>query len=365
MKVLFWIGYTSYTWDGNTTTGLGGTEIAVINIAEGLSRYGYNVTVAGTVNNANVNGIEWIDIQNFQDKYSKLPNHFDTIVGVNYINFVKYTQDANQEKAFKMFWMHNTDYYDYYQGTSLPNHAELLNTVDVICAPSEWAVNTIKDTIVTEAFKGQLQVMPNGINLEKFKAKVQKDPMKFIWSSAADRGLSELLTYWPEIKNVMPGATLDIYYPAYSDPNKEGWYNIHGVLDKLKATKDLGVTEIGSVSQSELHIAMQKATYWPYITKYEETFCITALEMMASGVLPICSNQAALQEVVKDGIIIPADQPYETMFNMAIETLKALDLDIKRKTIREAKERVKLFTWDSAAFQWFNFIQYKIPKLWK
>ena len=50
---------------------------------------------------------------------------------------------------------------------------------------------------------------------------------------------------------------------------------------------------------------------------------------------------------------------------MAIETLKALDLDIKRKTIREAKERVKLFTWDSAAFQWFNFIQYKIPKLWK
>lgn len=52
MKILFWIGYTSYTWDGNTTTGLGGTEIAVINIAEGLSRHGYNVTVAGTVNNS-------------------------------------------------------------------------------------------------------------------------------------------------------------------------------------------------------------------------------------------------------------------------------------------------------------------------
>ena len=47
------------------------------------------------------------------------------------------------------------------------------------------------------------------------------------------------------------------------------------------------------------------------------------------------------------------------MFNMVIETLKVLDIDIKRKTIREAKERVKLFTWDSAAAQWFNFIQYK------
>ncbi len=365
MKILFWIGYTSYTWDGNTTTGLGGTEIAVINIAEGLSRHGYNVTVAGTVNNSNVNGVEWINIQNFQDKYSKLPNHFDTIVGVNYINFVKYTFDANQLAATKMFWMHNTDYYDYYQGGSLPNHVDLLNTVDVICAPSKWAINTIKDTILTKDFKGVLHVMPNGINLENFKAKVQKDPCKFIWSSAVDRGLSELLTYWPSIKEVMPCATLDIYYPAYSDPHKEGWYNIHGVLDKLKDTKDLGVTEIGSVSQTELHLAMQRATYWPYVTKYEETFCITALEMMASGVLPICSNQAALKEVVNDGIIIPAELPYETMFKLVVKTLGKINVDIKRKTIREAKEWVKLFSWDSAASHWFNFIQYKIPKLWK
>jgi glycosyltransferase involved in cell wall biosynthesis len=137
------------------------------------------------------------------------------------------------------------------------------------------------------------------------------------------------------------------------------------VLDKLKDTKDLGVTEMGSVSQSELHIAMQRATYWPYVTKYEETFCITALEMMASGVVPICSNQAALKEVVRDGIIIPAELPYETMFKMVVETLGAIDIDIKRKTIREAKERVKLFSWDSATSQWFNFIENKIPKLWK
>jgi glycosyltransferase involved in cell wall biosynthesis len=365
MKILFWIGYTSYTWDGNTTKGLGGTEIAVINIAEGLARYGHEVTVAGTVNNSNVNGVEWIDIKNFQDKYSKIPNHFKTIVGVNYINFVKYAQDANQSNAFKMFWMHNTEYYDYYEGDSLENHTELLNTVDTICAPSQWAVNTIKENILTKDFKGTLEVMPNGINLENFKAKTKKDPCKFIWSSAVDRGLVELLTYWPSIKEVLPCATLDIYYPAYSDPHKEGWYNIHGVLDKLKDTKDLGVTEMGSVSQSELHIAMQRATYWPYVTKYEETFCITALEMMASGVVPICSNQAALKEVVRDGIIIPAELPYETMFKMVVETLGAIDIDIKRKTIREAKERVKLFSWDSATSQWFNFIENKIPKLWK
>ncbi len=364
MKILFWIGYTSYTWDGNTKTGLGGTEIAVINIAEGLARHGYEVTVSGTVNNARVNNVEWIDINNFTEKYSKLPNHFDTLVGVNYINFIKYTKDANQDKAFKIFWMHNTDYYDYYQGSNLENHTELLNTVNVIFAPSAFAINAISPKIINNGYLGALKVMPNGINLDSFKANVQKQPGKFIWSSAVDRGLAELLDYWPKIKEAMPGATLDVYYPAYSDPHSEGWYNMHGVLDKFKATENLGVTEIGSVSQSELHIAMQKATYWMYLTQYEETFCITALEMMAASVLPVCSNKAALAEVVQDGIIIPTAD-YETMFNMAIKTLGGINVDIKQKAIRAAKERVKLFTWDNAASKWFNFLQYDKQQLWK
>ena len=260
--------------------------------------------------------------------------------------------------------MHNTDYYDYYQGSHLENHVDLLNLVDVIFAPSVFAINAISPEIIKNGYSGALKVMPNGINLDSFKANVQKEPGKFIWSSAVDRGLAELLDYWPKIKESMPGATLDVYYPAYSDPRKQGWYNIHGVLDKLKATKDLGVTEIGSVSQSELHIAMQEASYWMYLTQYEETFCITALEMMAAGVLPVCSNKAALAEVVQDGIIIPHSE-YETMFNMAIKTLGGINVDIKRKAINAAKERVKLFTWDNATSKWFNFLQYEKKQLWK
>ena len=161
MKILFWIGYTSYTWDGNTKKGLGGTEIAVINIAEGLARHGYEVTVSGTVNNARVNNVEWIDINNFTEKYSKLPNHFDTHVGVNYINFIQYARDANQQDAFKIFWMHNTDYYDYYQGSHLENHVDLLNLVDVIFAPSVFAINAISPEIIKNGYSGALKVMPN------------------------------------------------------------------------------------------------------------------------------------------------------------------------------------------------------------
>jgi len=354
-NILFWVGYHARPWDGNTTSGLGGTEIAVLNIAEGLSRYGLNVTIAGHVKNSTVNRVEYIDIDNFTLKYSELPNHFDRIIGVNYLNFLKYTKDANQIEATKVFWMHNTDYYTWYKGEEMPNHKEMLvNEVHLIISPSGWSTNYIYNKYI----KGNtphptVTSMPNGINLDSFRINTKKDPNKFIWSSAVDRGLSHLLDHWKYIKQIMPFATLDVYYPKYADPRGDGWYNIDGVLDKLEENKDLGVTEIGSVSQEELHVAMQKASYWMYLTHYEETFCITALEMMAAGVLPICTNVAALKEVVESGIILDK-APYETLYKQAIKLLTQLDVGLKNKAIAAGKKQTKNLTWSSIAAAWYD-----------
>jgi hypothetical protein len=62
--------------------------------------------------------------------------------------------------------------------------------------------------------------------------------------------------------------------------------------------------------------------------------------------------------------MIPTND-YETMFNKEIKTLGGINVDIKRKAIQAAKERVKLFTWDNAASKWFNFLQYDKKQLWK
>ena len=119
----------------------------------------------------------------------------------------------------------------------------------------------------------------------------------------------------------MPNATLDVYYPKYSDPHneeQETWFNIDGVVDKLKALEQHGVTDMGSVSKEELYRAARNASYWMYLSDYEETFCITALEMQMSGVLCIVSDKAALPEVVRDGVIIPSsdsDRDWETSNN--------------------------------------------------
>lgn len=355
-NILFWAGYYNNQWDGNTTTGLGGTEIAIINIAEGLRTYGHNVTVAGQVNNSIVNGVEWIDIDNFQAKYSNLPNHFDIIIGVNYIHFLKYTSTALQNSARNIFWMHNTDYYTWYNGEELEDHIEMFSKeIDLVIAPSAWACSKlIEDIIIPNNIQVEVDVVPNGINTENFTFNIAKDPNKFIWSSAVDRGLAQLLDNWPKIKSVMPSATLDVYYPEYSNPHTN-WYNIEGILDKFKATQSLGVTDMGSVSQQELHAAMQRASYWMYVTHYEETFCITALEMQASGVLAICSDAAALKNTVKDGIIIPKSD-YETMFNDAIKVLYALNVELTDKSIESAKNNAKMHTWRTATETWQHIL---------
>ena len=366
MKIVFWTGYRFSDWNTQSND-LGGTETAVGEIAKRLVAYGHDVTIAGDVKMSDMfgtdklDGITWMDIEHFQIRCSNKmnPDLFDMIIGVNYIHFLEVCKNAYLDPVYKWFWMHNTEFERWYNHKEIQNTDFVLNQIQSIITPSEWAGEAIIERIINPlaqkqgSWKGVVQSISNGINLESFGINSIKDPNKFIWSSAVDRGLSHLLDHWKYIKQIMPFATLDVYYPKYADPRGDGWYNIDGVLDKLEENKDLGVTEIGSVSQEELHVAMQKASYWMYLTHYEETFCITALEMMAAGVLPICTNVAALKEVVESGIILDK-APYETLYKQAIKLLTQLDVGLKNKAIAAGKKQTKNLTWSSIAAAWYD-----------
>lgn len=372
MKILFWTGYRFERWNGKTTEGLGGSETAVLEVAKRLVTYGHEVTVAGEVNttfvyDGPIDGVTYLDIDDFVLRMDVAdPDVFDVVIGVNYIHFLQYCKDVVIEPRYKWFWMHNTEFEPWYKNESIDTQAAL-NDIQAIVTPSEWAGNEILQNIIKPmaeqagGWKGVVQSIQNGINVEDFGIKTTKDPNKFIWSSAIDRGLLELLDNWHKIKKVMPEATLDVYYPRYSNPHGKqiggGWYNMGGILDKFKELKSEGVTDMGSVSKSELYAAMAKATYWMYITQYDETFCITALEMQMSNVLCITSDQAALDFVVDSGIKIPT-KDYETMFNDAVKILTSLRNypNLKAKAIKDAKERAKTFTWDSVAKIWHDML---------
>ena len=78
MKVLLYTGYQKQPWDGNTTEGIAGSEIAVIKIAEELVRFGWEIVVSGDVKNSGkIRGVTYCRITQLHEDHF---NSFDVIV---------------------------------------------------------------------------------------------------------------------------------------------------------------------------------------------------------------------------------------------------------------------------------------------
>ena len=343
MKILFWLGYQKERFDANTKSGLAGTELAVINIAENLALFGYHVVVSGEVKPSGfIRGVEWIDESTIHQKYF---NQFDIIVGVSYAHFVLEFKDYT--KAKKIYWAHNTEPWPWWKGQEIPAQ-------DVVEYLSDEA-GYIDDTVcLTKWHETQWKrqwhwktpsVIGNGINTSTFISRPTKTINSFIWSSAIDRGLLDLLENWPRIKETLSDATLNVYWPSYSNDYPQ----MNWIRDNQARLENLGVTFHGPVSQETLHAAMLRSEYWCYLTDYEETYCITALEMQYAGVIPITTPTAALKETVSCGLVL---ENTETKWDSLIQSLSEMSPSLKRFASQKARDWAKKQTWFERAFDW-------------
>lgn len=318
--------------------GLGGSEIAVVQIAERLARFGWQVVVSGDVKEGVWNGVEWLPTNMVHQKYM---DQFDVIVGVSYLHF---TLEFEDYECKKLFWLHNTDFHPWYMGSEIDDPETLLTPADIdgfICLTNwhkeQWSQKYSLDP-------QRFHIIGNGIDPSTFIGDRNRVKNRFIWSSAPERGLTELLTYWPAIKNILPEASLHIYSPGYQVAKREDWTG-HDLVD---------VEFKGSVSQDILHMAMSEAEYWMYLTGYDETYCITALEMQRAGVFPIVTNRAALSETVNSGIILDDNKQ---KWNIAIQLLKSMSIGLKEKALNSNSEWIKQQTWNSRSYDWKNLIE--------
>jgi len=66
-----------------------------------------------------------------------------------------------------------------------------------------------------------------------------------------------------------------------------------------------GVHNIGRLPEELFLEECKKANVWYYPTEWQETFCITAVQMIANGVLPIYTPVGSLPDVLEgSGIVI-------------------------------------------------------------
>ena len=132
----------------------------------------------------------------------------------------------------------------------------------------------------------------------------------FIYSSFPNRGLVVLLEMWKKIYEKFPDSVLNLYCDVDGE-----WVN-RVAPDEMQRVKQLltevrGVANHGWVSKETLAKAWETAEYWLYPCKFEETFCLTALEAAASKTLAVTNNLAALEDTVGDRGVITHGNPLD------------------------------------------------------
>lgn len=195
----------------------------------------------------------------------------------------------------------------------------------------------------------------------------EREPHHFIYASSPDRGLINLLRLWPEVLEMYPDATLDIFY-GWRGMNKLGsgvlsgdaWV---GRFEKTRREYDSlrfqsGIRERGMVSHEQIAREFMRASAWVYPTDFTETFCSNAVKARAAGCVPVTTGLAALNEtaVCEQSIVIPFDEsagslPPEYGALWLDGLRKAVDTsDEERRAMSE--EAIKAYNVDVMAAKW-------------
>jgi glycosyltransferase involved in cell wall biosynthesis len=127
---------------------------------------------------------------------------------------------------------------------------------------------------------------------------------KLFYGSSYDRGLDFLLKMWPDIKNKFPDATLDICYgwdlfdkATQNNEERREWKE--RVVEMMS---QVDITHHGRVGKKELEKIRKECGILAYPAYFTEINCITVLESMKDGLVPVTTDLAALSETNDCGV---------------------------------------------------------------
>jgi glycosyltransferase involved in cell wall biosynthesis/tetratricopeptide (TPR) repeat protein len=339
--------------------GHGGAETCIIKLSPMFAADGWRVVVFGTPGDYRGvhDGVEWWT----SDEY--LPGEeFHTFVSSRSI----IPFDGTPLAKVKFLWMHDVN---------LGPGAEdgVLLRPDKVLGLTNWHADHLMNLYDIPEYK--MAVMPNGIDPTRFNKDDwdKTDKNNFIYSSSPDRGLDTLLGLWPIIKQTFPEAKLHLFY---------GWEMINKIINMERQRgryawleefrnkcinqiyalggEEGGIIEHGRVDQITLAKEMAKCNMWLYPTDFMETFCITALEMQMSGVIPVTSNLAALRETVNPDVPKiegwPKNTDYQKRFLKLMASMTVQE-EWQEYIREENREFAAQFTWENVYSKWNDLIK--------
>ena len=104
MRILFWIGYSNPHWDKGTweNKGIGGSEYCVLKLADYFDLKGHDVTITGDVKNG-----DWYGVKYTHHTQLKQNEHYDVVIAISYLHYLKHLAELNITFDKNFFWMHN------------------------------------------------------------------------------------------------------------------------------------------------------------------------------------------------------------------------------------------------------------------
>ena len=319
-------GWEEWNPDQIDQKGLGGSETAVVLLGRELVRKGMRVTVYGPSDGV-WDGVVYRHWQKFDPAAG-------CYLFVSWRNPRMFDNDIRAVR--KALWVHDTDYREMVT-------EERMAKVDSIWVMSEWHRQHWSDLYPYTS--GKVLVVGNGLRADRFSPiDVPRDQTKIVYSSSPDRGLSQLLDYWPEITKAIPHVTLDIYYDWTNYDLMGGPTDFKEMI--MGKVRQIGVNWCGRVGQQALADSLKKAgaLLYPGPHDFCETFGITFLEAQAAGCVPVTRDNGALPETNRYGIIVPNDSPVDEWVSAVQAALARSETDRA-----EMSTWAKTQTWEAVA----------------
>ena len=345
-NILIYAGFSGFKWNYSYSinNALGGSETAVFNLANNFSTH-YQIYISGNVEEETVDNIHYIPIE----KLGELIEHtaFHTIIVSRYLNFYENYQNFSAHQT--VIWGHDIILFPY--GTNMSMEDILTkwsSRINGCICQTEWHRQLFLS--LYPPLKDKINVINNGISIELFNSPSKKISNRFIYTSCSERGLNRLIELWPAIVENIPDAELCIasYNPFPSNVDE---YKLKTIMDNYS-----NITHLGKLNKTELYDLMATSEYWLYPTNFNETSCITSMEMLMSEVICIYYPLAGLVNTLGDyGIPVERGQEIETIAN----------LTTKRKVeIRKSGKKYALScSWKNRANCWTDlFFETNISK---
>lgn len=331
--------------------GLGGSETAAVRLAEQLDRRGYLVTVYGQVEETCYRSVMY----RHHDRFDPLDD-WHTIISSR----IPHLFDRPTRARRRLLWVHDVDC-----GPELT--AARAQAIDAFITLSAW--HTRHFTGRYPFTHGRVVQLRNGITPSLFQPQPwQERAPRALYTSSPDRGLEQLLTLWPQVREQVPEAVLAFCYADVYNAVADQQPEIAAHRTRLKQLIDQtpGATPLGSLPQPKLAELMCSSRVWAHPSwaangePFHETSCIGAMEAQAAGCHVVASCWGALPETVRYGQLLggrgPGDPVWEQgMVNAIVAGLQ--DANVGQAAVELAPKAVQELSWAGVAQDFIGLIE--------